>query len=134
MPGLPLPESEPLPLNGFLNQSDLPRAELSDLLLFVLRRRQHMRVDGFSMKPVLNAGDHVLIRTVNQNEDTPPCGSIVVSWHPQLEGMRIIKRLTGCQGGLMDLRGDNSAASTDSRQFGLVERSRLIGVVTAVLR
>ena len=34
----------------------------------------------------------------------------------------------------MELLGDNPLASTDSRQFGLVDRSLLIGVVTAVLR
>ncbi len=93
-----------------------------------------MRVDGFSMKPVLNAGDHVLVRAVNADEDLPACGTIVVSWHPQQTGIRIIKRLAGCRDGLMDLRGDNPPESTDSRQFGLVERSQLIGVVTAVLR
>ena len=93
-----------------------------------------MRVDGFSMKPVLNAGDHVLVRAVNADEDLPACGTIVVSWHPQQTGIRIIKRLAGCRDGWMDLRGDNPPESTDSRQFGLVERSQLIGVVTAVLR
>ena len=93
-----------------------------------------MRVDGFSMEPVLKPGDHVIARSVHIDDDLPPFGSIVVSWHPQQARTRIIKRLTGCSQGLMELRGDNPPASTDSRQFGPVKRSLLIAVVTAVMR
>ena len=86
------------------------------------------------MEPTLRAGDHLIVRSLQRAARLPPCGSIVVCWHPRQPRTRIIKRLTGTQDGWMELLGDNPLASTDSRQFGLVDRSLLIGVVTAVLR
>ena len=40
-----------------------------------------------------------------------------------------MKRVAGVSGGVLDLRGDNSSASTDSRTFGLVPVRSLRGRV-----
>jgi nickel-type superoxide dismutase maturation protease len=93
-----------------------------------------MRVDGFSMAPTLVPGDLVLITPRQARATLPALGSIVVARHPDRPATRIIKRLADVQDGGLVLLGDNSVASTDSRQFGVVPSRLLIGEVTSVVR
>ena len=112
----------------------LPPAALSDLLALLLFRRRHMPVDGFSMAPTLVPGDRVLITPMQAQATLPAPGSIVVARRPDRTTTRIIKRLADIEDGGLVLLGDNPGASTDSRQFGVVPRRLLIGVVTSVVR
>ena len=85
------------------------------------------------MAPTLIPGDRVLIRPSSADDPLPIIDSIVVAWHPDRTGTRVIKRLTGFSQGRLLLHGDNPAESSDSRQFGPLERRHLIGVVTSVV-
>jgi nickel-type superoxide dismutase maturation protease len=57
-----------------------------------------------------------------------------VARRPDRTTTRIIKRLADIEDGGLVLLGDNPGASTDSRQFGVVPRRLLIGVVTSLVR
>ncbi len=47
-------------------------------------------------------------------------GDVVVVRDPRVRTRWILKRCVARERGRLDLRGDNEAASTDSRDFGLV--------------
>jgi nickel-type superoxide dismutase maturation protease len=105
----------------------IPNCNWSEFLLWILRQRSRLQVTGESMLPLLKPGDEVLMK---------PCrlyqvGDLVVTPHPHQPSLKIIKRI---QAILPDdtviLSGDNPAQSTDSRQFGPVARSRLLGRIT----
>ena len=57
-------------------------------------------------------------------------GDVVVARRPDRPGLAIIKRIASIEaGGSLFLAGDNPAASTDSRQFGLVPREQIVARV-----
>ncbi len=74
------------------------------------------------MLPTLVPGEVVFAvkKRRYHNED------IVVLRH---RGTEKIKRVRAVQGNYYDVRGDNSLQSTDSRQFGLIDRSAVLGKV-----
>ena len=82
------------------------------------------------MQPTLEPGDRVLVRRLGQ-EPTPSLGSVVVTWHPQRNKLRLIKRLKSVEETGLWLLGDNPAESTDSRQLGAVPTKLLIGEVVS---
>lgn len=69
------------------------------------------RVAGTSMLPVLRQGQLIVAIKSNQYK----AGDIVVFSH---EGKEKIKRLSRLKKGSFEVLGDNSKASTDSREFG----------------
>lgn len=73
-----------------------------------------------SMLPTLKPGDTVLVWRFG----SPKVGDIVV-----LNGSLLIKRVKEIKDGRYFVVGDNPTKSTDSRQFGWVDRSRIIGKV-----
>jgi signal peptidase I len=94
-------------------------------------------VEGTSMAPVLEPGDRVLAvrpRRIRR-------GSLVILEHPDRRGFEMVKRLTGVPGDLVGaLRlgpdqhwvvGERAEASTDSRWFGPVSRSAILGAAVA---
>ncbi len=52
-------------------------------------------------------------------------GDVVVLRDPRDSSRWLLKRCVARQGAWLDVRGDNEAASTDSRVFGLVHRRRV---------
>ncbi|MFZ1249810.1 MAG: nickel-type superoxide dismutase maturation protease [Candidatus Saccharimonadales bacterium] len=80
------------------------------------------RVVGKSMWPVLDPEQIVvaLRRRKYQEED------VIVLWH---NGREKIKRIRLIDNGKFDVRGDNPSKSTDSRQFGLIEKGDILGKV-----
>ena len=86
------------------------------------------------MAPTLMPGDRILIRLLSADAPLPAIDSLVVAWHPTKADTRMIKRLTSCHQGRLLLHGDNPSESSDSRQFGALERRHLIGVVTSIVR
>lgn len=82
------------------------------------------KVFGNSMKPTLKEGQEVL--TFNWSK--PKVGDVVV-----VKG-KIIKRIQKIMGDKVYLVGDNQAESTDSRHFGLVEKSQIVGRVLLSMR
>jgi nickel-type superoxide dismutase maturation protease len=80
------------------------------------------RVVGESMLPNLKPGQIV----VAWRSGRPKVGDVVVIRHDSLEK---IKRIGKIESRKVYVLGDNSAASTDSRQFGAIDRTQIIGRV-----
>lgn len=81
------------------------------------------------MEPTLLDGQFVLVDPRRSVE----VGDVVVARHPGRPGLEIIKRVASIGGDGIDLRSDNEAAGSDSRQFGPVDSSAVLGVVTLVV-
>jgi nickel-type superoxide dismutase maturation protease len=85
-------------------------------------------VEGLSMIPVLAPGERVLVRRTR--EFAP--GDVVVVRDP--EGRLVVKRLIRAETTIEGepgwwLEGDNAAASTDSRAYGVLPASAVLGRV-----
>ncbi|WP_008315273.1 nickel-type superoxide dismutase maturation protease [Leptolyngbya sp. PCC 6406] len=121
-------------------QGTLRSATWWDVLLWLGRRRRRWRVTGESMVPLLQPGEEVLMnphayrdgqRPAQRGHRHPRPGEIVVARHPQRpDCFPLIKRVRiVASDGRCHLEGDNGAASTDSRQFGLVPPQDILGQV-----
>jgi nickel-type superoxide dismutase maturation protease len=87
-------------------------------------------VTGDSMVPALLPGDRVLV-VGGLGPLRPPIrpGDLVALTDPRDAGRIMIKRVAGLEGARLVVRGDNEAASTDSRHFGPVDPSAVVGRV-----
>jgi len=109
----------------------IPIARPRDWIKLIFRRAYGMRVEGDSMVPSLRSGDRVLV----DPRSTPEAGDVVVARHPYRSSVRIVKRLISVEAdGRVSLAGDNPNESTDSRTFGTMSRSDLLGKVVARLK
>jgi nickel-type superoxide dismutase maturation protease len=82
------------------------------------------------MVPTLLPGDGVLVlRGVGPFRPRVRVGDVVALLDPRDDHRVMIKRVAGFDGGGVVVRGDNEAASTDSRHFGPVTRRALRGRV-----
>jgi signal peptidase I len=77
------------------------------------------------MLPTLEPGDHVLVRRTKRVSR----GELVVFVDPDSRRHLIVKRVVAVRGGDLEVVGDNPGASRDSKDFGLVPRSHVLGVV-----
>lgn len=101
-----------------------------NVLLWLARRRRLYRVTGESMLPGLKPGELVFVDFNAYRQVQPLAGQIVILYHPHRPGLKIIKRVTQVlDDGKYFVSGDNPAASTDSRSFGPVPSSAIIGRV-----
>lgn len=107
----------------------LRHSQPTDVVLWLLRQRRRFRVVGASMLPLLEAGTEVLINPAAYRQQPPQPGDLVVARHPHQPGLRLIKRVVYVDPGGCFLQGLNTAASTDSREFGLVLQKDLLGQV-----
>jgi nickel-type superoxide dismutase maturation protease len=87
---------------------------------FVVRR-----VVGDSMLPTLRSGRIVIATSLCHVRE----GTIVIAF---LAGREVVKRVHRITASGIDLRGDNDSASSDSRQYGRVQLSDIIGRVLFV--
>jgi nickel-type superoxide dismutase maturation protease len=84
------------------------------LALSALVRR--VEVVGGSMRPTLQPGDRVAVLPL-----PPAPGRLVVVRDPREPARILVKRCAAVHAdGAVEVRGDDPAASTDSRQFGAV--------------
>lgn len=106
---------------------------IKEIGLWVLGKRWRFRVSGRSMLPTLRSGEDVLVKPVSSASVLSP-HDVVVCIHPFKPSVRIVKRVseTFYDGGCYVL-SDNAAEGTDSRSFGVVARSHIIGKVTSRL-
>ena len=82
-------------------------------------------VTGASMAPTFVAGDHLLVR---HRRRRPEVGDVVVVADPRT-GKAILKRVHHIGPDGIEVRGDNSAESTDGRHFGAVSVEAVLGTV-----
>jgi nickel-type superoxide dismutase maturation protease len=100
-----------------------------DLLLWRIGRRERFVVRGGSMEPTLGDGDEVLVDPRAYRRRPPRVGDVVLIQHPLRGDVRAIKRVAELREGGVWVLGDNPRASTDSRIFGPVPLSHLLGRV-----
>jgi nickel-type superoxide dismutase maturation protease len=110
----------------------LPEASVFEIALLLFAFRSRYRVEGDSMLPLLEHGDEVLVHEGAGIE----VGDIVIARHPHDEKIEMVKRVAGSfdNGKYFSLLGDNPPESTDSREFGLVEKRLIIGKVECLLK
>jgi signal peptidase I len=80
------------------------------------------------MEPTFHAGDRL---TALRRWRRVRVGDVVVLRDPRDRGRWILKRCVARVGRSLEVRGDNSAASTDSREFGPVRDRDVIYLVLA---
>jgi len=90
---------------------------------FFVRR---ITIDGSSMVPTLVPGERV---TALRRWRRVRRGDVVVLRDPRFGDRWIVKRCVERIGPLLELRGDNADASTDSRDFGRVRASAVRWIV-----
>jgi len=75
------------------------------------------------MEPTLVGGDRILVL----RRRSPRVGDIVAVGDPRPGGRLLVKRVASVVGDQVDLEGDNPLSSTDSRDFGPVDRRAIVG-------
>jgi nickel-type superoxide dismutase maturation protease len=86
---------------------------------------RRFRIADTSMQPALRPGSRVLVATWGK----PRVGDIVVLRDPEFRSTFTVKRVIAVDAGGYQVRGDNVNVSRDSRHFGTVPRSLIIGRV-----
>ncbi|MBA4180113.1 MAG: nickel-type superoxide dismutase maturation protease [Anaerolinea sp.] len=100
------------------------------LAVTVRRRFSRFEVSGASMSPTYNPGDWLIVDLRAFRGRLPRPGEVVILRDPRAPKRQIMKRVSAVTlHGELDVRGDNRAESTDTRTFGPVERSLLVGKV-----
>jgi nickel-type superoxide dismutase maturation protease len=95
---------------------------------------QLFAVEGESMLPEIAPGEVVVVNRLAFAFGQPRPGDILLFRHPD-NGQPTVKRLAGYhEHTLMELRGDNDRFSIDSRHYGGVSTTALIGRVIFVGR
>ncbi len=79
------------------------------------------------MGPTLRSGDWLLVDPAAFSRRPPRAGDLVVVPHPRLRERLIVKRVATTGPGGLVLLGDAPDASTDSRSWGPVAPSAVIG-------
>lgn len=88
---------------------------------------QRFTVSGSSMLPTLKHGQDVLVRCWFYQ---PKAGDMVVIKKDGKEMIKRIQRVSGrVSGQKYFVVGDNKKESTDSRRFGLIDKSEIAGKV-----
>ena len=80
------------------------------------------------MSPGLDHGDLVLVNPARPAH----VGAVVVASNPELPGEHLVKRVRSGSAGAWALGSDNPHEARDSRQFGSVSASLVVGPVTVV--
>jgi phage repressor protein C with HTH and peptisase S24 domain len=81
------------------------------------------------MSPTYNDGDWLLVKWLEPDQIKQiPLGRVVVLERTDRPGILMVKRLQKSHGELYWVEGDNPQ-STDSRQWGWIGESEIVGVV-----
>ena len=107
----------------------LPAALAAAGVLLLARRSRRFAVEGRSMAPTLEPGDWLVVTPLPRWGGGLRRGWLVVARRPDRPEVEVVKRVAAVgEDGAVTLLGDNPAASTDSRQFGAVPASAVVGV------
>ena len=85
-------------------------------------------VIGNSMHPSINDGDLLYFNLINDIHEVN-VDDVVLCTHPFIKNVQIIKRVKKIINGKFFVIGDNTRSfeSSDSRSFGLLSESKIIG-------
>jgi len=86
------------------------------------------KISGSSMLPTLKTGDMVLVNKVAYWFSSPKKNDIVAVRDPR-DGKTLIKRIIKIEENSYFVQGDNKNSSTDSRVFGMIKKTDIIGNV-----
>jgi nickel-type superoxide dismutase maturation protease len=104
---------------------------LTAIVAQALRRAVHrVEVVGPSMEPALSAGDRLVVLSLPWGpQPWPEPGTVVAVRDPRHPERILIKRVAALHRGqgTVEVSGDHAAASTDSRTFGPLPRSSIVG-------
>tara|TARA_A100001388_G_scaffold227124_1_gene178407 strand:- start:787 stop:1041 length:255 start_codon:yes stop_codon:yes gene_type:complete len=81
------------------------------------------------MLPSLKEGDIVFFKKYKKDKCSLKKGEIVI-FHNPINNQREIKRIKKIEKICIEVLGDNLENSIDSRSFGLVQKEKIIGIVT----
>ena len=84
------------------------------------------------MFPYLKEGDIVFFKKYKKNKSILKNRQIVIFNHP-LKSKKLIKRINAVNQNYIEVLGDNIASSEDSNKFGLINKEKIIGIVTSKL-
>ena len=84
------------------------------------------------MFPSLKRGDIVFFKNYKEGKSDLQPGQIVIFNHP-LQNKRLIKRINSVNQYDIEVLGDNIELSEDSNKFGLINKEKIIGIVTSKL-
>lgn len=118
--------------DGSLGQPAIPKAGWGEYVQWFLGRRRRFVVRENSMMPTLMSGDTVLADMGAMAQ----LGDIAIATHPVQPNMLLIKRVQEIfyDGGVYLISDNTHEPSVrDSRHFGVVTASRIIGRVTSRL-
>ena len=105
-------------------------AETVGAVLWLRWRFSRHEVCGESMQPALREGDWIIVDRKAYARALPRRGDIVLARDPREPSRQLVKRIDHVDlHGNAWLLGDNAEASTDSRTFGAVPRSEIVGRV-----
>jgi len=85
------------------------------------------------MLPSLKEGDIVFFKKYIKNKSLLKHGQIVIFYHP-LKNIRLIKRVKNVSKNSIEVFGDNIKFSDDSKNFGLINNKKVIGIVTSKIK
>jgi signal peptidase I len=94
------------------------------------RSFRRVEVAGMSMAPALLPGDRlVVLGSPWMSQPWPKPGAVIAVRDPRLGGRILIKRVSSVHrhDGTLEVVGDAPDVSTDSRSFGPVPRSSIVG-------
>jgi nickel-type superoxide dismutase maturation protease len=86
------------------------------------------KIHGHSMEPTLKPNDEVLVSSLSYFFTSPKRNDIVAFKDPR-DNKVLIKRITKIETKKIFVQGDNKKHSTDSREFGMIEKKAIIGKV-----
>lgn len=80
------------------------------------------------MYPTFQHGEVILANKLSYIFSTPKIDNVVVVKRKE-KNMTILKRITSIENSKFFVEGDNKQESTDSRDFGMIEKEEIIGKV-----
>jgi len=85
------------------------------------------------MLPSLKESEIVFFKKYIKNKSLLKVGQIIIFYHP-LKNIRLIKRVKNISKNSIEVFGDNIAFSDDSNKFGLINKEKVIGIVTSKIK
>ena len=106
---------------------------LSLAFYLLVGKRKYCKVIGDSMLPLIKSGDFVIYKPIKGKYSAISIGDILVALSPINSNTLIIKRVSSISEEGFEVRGDNKKDSIDSRQFGIIQKSDIIGIVERMI-